>query len=72
MMSLMPQARILVYAEDVPDELVQSHRRILEASGLHVLGEPEIRRVPNDSYITQPDAPSVCTLVIFQVEPVAK
>jgi len=36
---------------------------------MRVLGDPEIRRVPNDDYITAPDAPSVCYLVIFQVRP---
>ena len=34
-----------------------------------VLGEPEIRRVPNDGYITTLDVPSECYLVIFQVGP---
>jgi hypothetical protein len=51
------------------DELVASHRSSIEASGMRVLGEPEIRRVPNDRYITTPDAPSECYLVIFQVGP---
>ena len=68
-MSVMPQARILVYADEVPDELVASHRSSIEASGMRVLGEPEIRRVPNDGYITTPDAPSECYLVICQVGP---
>jgi len=41
-MSVMPQARILVYADEVPDELVASHRSSIEASGTRILGEPEI------------------------------
>ena len=32
-MSVMPQARILVYADEVPDELVASHRSSIEAFG---------------------------------------
>jgi hypothetical protein len=36
---------------------------------MRVLGDPEIRTVPNDDYITGPDAPSVCYLVVFQVGP---
>ena len=68
-MSVMPQARILVYADEVPGELVASHRSSIEASGMRVLGEPEVRSVPSDGYITQPDASTEVYLLIFRVEP---
>ena len=43
MMGHMPKARILIHAEEVPDELVAAHRLLLEASDMRALGEPEIR-----------------------------
>lgn len=53
------------------EQEVAAHRSAIEAGGdMRVLGDPEIRRVPNDDYITGPDAPSVCYLVVFQVEAV--
>jgi hypothetical protein len=64
-----PRAYIVVYAEPVTEELVAANRHFIQASGLLVVGEPVIRRVPNDGYIIQPDAPSECYQVIFQVDP---
>jgi hypothetical protein len=35
---------------------------------MRVLGEPEITLVANEGYITEPDAPSECYRVVFQIE----
>ncbi|HYT81629.1 MAG TPA: hypothetical protein VEQ37_20735 [Actinomycetota bacterium] len=72
-MSLVPKAQIRVFSLEPSEQDVAAHRRAIEASGhMRVLGEPEIRRVPNDSYIIEPDAPSECYLVVFQVEAVSQ
>jgi hypothetical protein len=70
-MSLMPQAQIGVFSGKPSEQEVAAHRHAIEAGGdMRVLGDdPEIRTVPNDGYITGPDAPSVCYLVVFQVGP---
>ena len=71
-MSVMPQAQIGVFSDKPSEQEVAAHRRAIEAAGdMRVLGDdPEIRTVPNDGYITGPDAPGVCYLVVFQVEAV--
>lgn len=67
----MPKAQIRVFSLEPSEEDVAAHRRAIEASGhMRVLREPEIRRVPNDNYIIEPDAPSECYLVVFEIEAV--
>jgi hypothetical protein len=65
-MSVMPQ--IVQYSRGASEQEIAAMRRDIEASGLHVIGEPEISRVPNEGYIREPDAPSECYRVVFQVE----
>ncbi len=70
-MSLVPKAQIRVFSLEPSEQDIAAHRHAIEASGhMRVLGEPEVRRVPNDNYITEPEAPSECYLVVFQVEAV--
>ena len=67
----LPQAQIGVFSGKPSEQEVAAHRHAIEAGGdMRVLGDPEIRTVPNDDYITGPDAPSLCYLVVFQVEAV--
>jgi hypothetical protein len=63
----MPQ--IVEYFDEAPEWRVEAMRRSIVLSGWNVLGEAEISRVPNEGHITEPDAPSECYRVMFQVEP---
>lgn len=49
-------------------EVIAHHRRAIEESGMHVLGEPEIELVPNPSYVGGiSDAPRDAYRLTFQV-----
>ena len=49
------------------DRFLEAKHKITEVHGQRFTWQD--RRVPNDGYITTPDAPSECYLVIFQVGP---
>lgn len=66
-MSVMPQ--IVEYSREASERDVAGIRRNIEASGMRVVGEPDISRVRNEGYITEPDPPTECYRVAFQVEP---
>ena len=59
---------IVGFSREASEREVAAMRRDIEASGMRVLGEPKISRVPNDGYIREPDAPSECYRVVFQIE----
>ncbi len=59
---------IVGFSREASEREVAAIRRDIEASGMRVLGEPEISRVPNEGYFTEPDAPSECYRVVFQIE----
>jgi hypothetical protein len=65
-------ARIIIQFELLKptDDVLEHHRRAIEAGDMRVLGEPEVELVPNEGYIEGPDAPSEVFRLTFQVEPV--
>jgi len=49
--------QIIAYSRDASEEEIAAMRKDIEASGMRVLGEPDIELVPNDGYIIVPDEP---------------
>jgi hypothetical protein len=60
--------QIVQYSREASEREVAAMRRDIESSGMRVIGEPEISRVPNEGYITEPDAPTECYRVVFHIE----
>jgi hypothetical protein len=62
-------SQIVEYSREASERDVAAIRRDIEASGMRVVGEPDISRVRNEGYITESDPPADCYRVAFQVEP---